>query len=350
MTIAIWAGAAGVGKTAVLGITAQFFAAQQNPNPLLAIDANPDQLLLEYEGVDEHLRLTLKELAAPESMEFLKHALESNNPFYAGKLDKLYPTSPVTDHSGFWKVAPDDPIMQAFALEHLGIYFMHTGSFSAKNAGVSCSHDLIGSLIFMLQRLDDGPQGENANVLIDYAHGEDGFGTPLYPQSDIIVVVTEPTPKSIGITGKYLQIGAQIADDIGRPIDIAVIGNKLSPDADKRNAQESRLRDVATHHYIGGLRRDDALDRDDQITAVTFDSLMEPNREAIAALAHRIKDAGRDPVRKQAWLKRVHAEVSPWYDRMLGTDGEIAEQYERADGHTCGSSGCTNPHHNHGPS
>ena len=345
MTIAIWAGAAGVGKTALSDLTAQHFAQATQDKPTLLIDANPDQLSLEYAGIEEARRLGLEEIGGQDAMAFLVDTLEARNPFYEGKLDHIISTSPVTSNSGFWKVDADDPVMQQFSLEENGINFMQTGAFKAKDVGVSCSHDNIGSLIFAAQRLNDGVQGEDANVLIDYAHGEDGFGTPLYPQSDVIVLVTEPTAKSIGITKRYLEVGAEISEDIGYPIEIAVIGNRLSEDPEKRARQEERLRDAAGERYIGGLWEDAVLDRSEEIGAVKLDDLREENRMAIAALAQTIESVERIPEKKQAWLERVHAETAEWYDSKYGTGDEIATQYKRSGG-TCGS-GCSHPHHNH---
>lgn len=238
MTVAIIGGEGSVGKTSILNLLAQHAALEAKPT--LYIDANPDQNGLEFGGVPDARRAALTGIST--GMAFLTEALEGRNPLYRENPDHVISTSPVTEDSGFWRVDPEDPVMQKFALEQDGLYFMQTGSFTAQDAGIACSHDKIGPLVFMLQRLDDGPNGKNATTLIDYAHGEDGFGTPLYPQADLVIVACRPNKKSRDIMANYLRLADQVGQDIGHRIEVAVIGNQLSADPDKRERQEAYIR------------------------------------------------------------------------------------------------------------
>lgn len=341
MTIAIIGGEGSVGKTSILNLLAQHSALEAKPT--LYIDANPDQNGLEFGGVPEVRRKGLSGIST--GMAFLAQTLEGNNPLYREHLDHVISTSPVTAESEFWSLDPNDPVMQNFALEQDGIHFMQTGSFTAQDAGIACSHDKISPLVFMLQRLDDGTDGKRANVLVDYAHGEDGFGTPLYPQADLVIVACRPNKKSRDIMGNYLRLADQIGHDIRHRIDVAVIGNQLSTDPDKRARQEAYIREVAGRNYVGGLTMDPALEREFENTAAALHELLPANQHAIALLAARLEATQRVPERKQAWLRHVHAETAPWYDKMLGADGAIAAQNEHA-GHTCGH-GCNHHHHDH---
>ncbi len=341
MTVAIIGGEGSVGKTSVLNLLAQHIALEGKPT--LYIDANPDQNGLEFGGVSDAQRAGINGIS--NGMEFLTSTLEGHNPLYRDHLDHVISTSPVTDDSGFWTADRDDPVMQKFAVGHDGISFMQTGSFTSEDAGIACSHDKIGPLVFMLQRLDDGLDGKQATALIDYAHGEDGFGTPLYPQSDLVIVVARPNKKSRDIMANYLRLAEQIGKDIGHNVEIAVVANQLSTDPVKREQQVAYLKEVAGDHYVAGLTMDPVLEREFENTAASLSELKPENQHAIALLAARIDAAQRVPERKQAWLHRVHAETAPWYDKMLDADGAIAAQNDHA-GHTCGH-GCNHHHHHH---
>lgn len=343
MTIGIIGGEGSVGKTTILNLLAQHTS--QAGLPTLYVDANPDQNGLEFGGVPDEARRALPVIST--AMDFLRATLEGRNPLYKDNLDQVITSSPVTKDSGFWRVSADDAVMRKFSLEHHGLSYMQTGSFTVEDAGVSCSHEKTSPLGFMLERLDDGLTGQEAKVLIDYAHGEDGFSTPLYPQSDLVIVAARPNKKSADIMSNYLRLSEEISEKIGHEIEIAAIGNMLSTDSETRTAQEDFLRARAKGCYVGGLTMDPTLEAGFETTVAILGDLSDENQRAIASLAERLDAADRDLDRREAWRRYVHGNFAAYYDDLMDTGGAIAAQEEHA-GHRCGS-GCDHHHHHPDP-
>lgn len=338
MTIIVAGGAGADGKTTVLELLTKFWALE-GKSPL-AIDANPDQNLLSFMGVEGE---------APnlcEQFDFLKDALEKGNPDYPN-LNHIVDTSPVTQHSRRWSLTdPNDPVMNKFALEHQGARLMQTGTYQITDLGSGCLHDKIGPMIFALQRLYDGMDGEEGMVLVDNAHGRDAFGTPLYAQGDVILVVARPNAKSADILRDYVSMAQGVSDQIGFPVQLAVIGNAMSNDPAEFAEEEAFLKNIAGESYIGSLREDPALKRKFSNAGPALDQISEENYRALSALTAHLERAERIPERRKAWMDLCHGKAT-WHDALIGPG--ISEQKtdfvaDSPKAHQCGS-GCNHHHH-----
>lgn len=348
MTIIVAGGAGADGKTTVLELVAKHLAAAgQRP---LAIDANPDQTLLPFFGVAPH--------DAPAQIcndfPFLQNTLEGKNPDYP-QIAHVVDTSPVTPHSVRWQPVDADPVMQRFVLEKDGVRLMHTGTYEARDLGQGCLHDKIGPLVFMLQRLNDGARGENATVLIDNAHGRDAFGTPLYAQGDAILVVARPDAKSAAILRDYLSMAREVERQIGHPVTVMVVGNRLSSDPAERREEEKFLRAIAGKSYIGGLAEDPALKRKFTNEGPRLDQLLPENARTVAHIADTLQTAARNPQRRKDWLDLCHGKAThhdkltaPGISEQKSDYVPDADDHDRDQGHHHGPH-CGHKHHKHGP-
>lgn len=256
MPLIIAGGAGADGKTTVLELIAKYH--RENADTPLVIDANPDQNLASYFGLSD-----IDEAAIPkicEHWEDIRDALEGENPDYPNK-EFIVDTSPVMSGSELWSPANEqDPIMAKFAHVHDGIRFMRTGTYEAKDIGAGCLHDKIGSLVFLLNRMEQ-PQEKAPLVLVDNAHGRDAFGTPLYALGDMVLIVARPEKKSLDIMLDYLKMADEVSKDIGFDVPVAVIGNRFSQDPDIYQAQERIFREYAGDAFVAALQDDDVLDR-----------------------------------------------------------------------------------------
>ena len=257
MPVAIVGGAGSDGKTTVLELVSKYLVTQGN-EPLV-IDANPDQNLASFFGLLKDQEAAILEIC--EHWEDIRDHLEGDNPDYPNR-DFVVDTSPLTAHSGRWNASDHaDPILQKYSRVHDGVRLMRTGTYEIKDIGAGCLHDKIGALTFLLNHMDDGAQGQNRTTFVDNAHGRDAFGTPLYAQGDMTIVVARPEKKSIDIMLDYLKMAEQVEKDIGYPLNIVVVGNRFSTDPAIFQAQEKIFQELAGKRYITALQNDEALER-----------------------------------------------------------------------------------------
>lgn len=347
MTIIVAGGAGADGKTTVLELVAKFLAGEGKAP--LVIDANPDQTLFSFFGVDKadaaaHPRIC-------DHFDWLRQTLEGGNPDYPN-LAHVVDTSPVTPGSRRWDLNDtDETILRKFVLERDGARLMQTGTYEASDLGGGCLHTKIAPLIFMLQRLYDGKYGEAGVVMIDNAHGRDAFGTSLYAQGDAVLVVARPDMKSAEILKDYLGMARAVETQIGHPVRVIVVGNCLSTDPAECAEEEKFLRAIAGDSYIGGLTEDSALKRKFSNTGPALDRISAHNYRVIAHIAGAFEHATRVPERRKAWMDLCHGKAT-WQDALTGPgisgqksdfipDADEDGDYQRL---RCGA-----PGHKHGP-
>ncbi len=348
MTIIVAGGAGADGKTTVLELVAKYLAAEAK-HPL-AIDANPDQTLLSFFGVDKTVAANNPRIC--DNFDWLKEQLEGGNPDYPN-LAHVVDTSPVTEHSHRWALNdPHEPISEKFSLEQDGVRLMQTGTYQASDLGGGCLHTKIAPLIFMLQRLYDGKQGEQGMVLVDNAHGRDAFGTSLYAQGDAVLVVARPDMKSAEILRDYLTMAKEVEKNIGFPVNVIVVGNRLSTDPQEFAEEEAFLKNIAGSAYVGSLQEDPALKRKFNNTGPSLDRLSPHNYRTIAQIASTLEAAERIPERRKAWMDLCHGKAT-WQDVLTGpgiTDQKTDFVPDGHDDHHDHDHGhCDHPGHQHGP-
>jgi CO dehydrogenase nickel-insertion accessory protein CooC1 len=346
MTIIVAGGSGADGKTTVLELVAKYLGAE-GKRPL-AIDANPDQTLFSFFGVDRETASAHPRIC--DHFDMLKSHLEGQNPDYPD-LKKVVDTSPVTGHSRRWSLndAQED-ILKQFALEQDGVRLMQTGTYEASDLGGGCLHTKIAPLIFMLQRLYDGKKGEQGVVLVDNAHGRDAFGTSLYAQGDAVLVVARPDMKSAEILRDYLTMAKAVEKSIGFPVPVIVVGNRLSADPQEFAEEEKFLKDIAGESYIGGLREDPALKRKFSNTGPSLDRLSPHNYRMIAQITHAFEAAERIPERRKAWMDLCHGKAT-WQDVLTapGISSQKSDYVPDAENDDYKRLRCSIPGHQHGP-
>lgn len=369
MPLTVIGGAGADGKTTVLELVSKYLVLQgQEP---LVIDANPDQNIASFFGMPDEQERDLPKIC--EHWDDIRDTLEGQNPDYPNK-DFIVDTSPLTPHSVRWDAKDNnDPILQNYSRAHDGVRFMQTGTYEAQDIGAGCLHDKIGALTFLLNHMNDGVDGQNRMTFVDNAHGRDAFGTPLYAQGDVIMVVARPEKKSLDIMQDYLKMAAQVEQDIGHPINIAVIGNRFSHDPDIYAAQEKIFKALAGDRFIAALQNDDALERgltgeiaslaqssfniaaangDDILSRITLSNkgpdiadISAHNMAAIERVAAHLQHAPRVPERKKEWVELCLGRAE-YLDKLL--DPSVRQQKSDfvADQHQH-KGGCSHPHHHH---
>jgi len=197
-------GKGGVGKTTLTALLAQVYADQHRD--VLAVDADPSPCLAGALGFPEDLRKKLHPIAEMEELIYERTGARK------GQI------------GGFFTINPRvDDIPERFSVVHRGVRLLESGSVELGGSGCICPEAAILKNLFthLLFREDDV-------LLLDMYAGVEHLGRATVDFVDAMIVVVEPTRRSLG-TAKQIKM---LAHDIGLKR-LYLVGNKVR-DEDER--------------------------------------------------------------------------------------------------------------------
>jgi CO dehydrogenase maturation factor len=202
MKIAI-SGKGGVGKTTVAALLAQAYA--DTGRQVLAVDADPSPCLAGALGFPAEQRAGLQPIA---EMDELILERTGARPGTVG---------------GFFTLNPRvDDIPERFSAVHRGVRLLEMGSVELGGAGCICPESAMLKTLFthLLFRRDDV-------LILDMYAGVEHLGRATADFVDAMLVVAEPTRRSLGTAAQI----ARLAGDIGLTR-LYLVGNKGRDAAD----------------------------------------------------------------------------------------------------------------------
>jgi CO dehydrogenase maturation factor len=248
MKLAI-SGKGGVGKTTLAALLAQAYAdAGRN---VLAVDADPSPCLAGALGFPGELRRELHPIAEMDDL-----------------IEERTGAKPGT-RGGFFTINPRvDDIPDRFAVTHRGVRLLEMGSVDVGGSGCICPESAMLKTLFthLLFRKDDV-------LILDMYAGVEHLGRATVDFVDALIVVVEPTRRSLGTAAQIKQL----ANDIGLTR-LWLVGNKV------RNAdEETFLRDETPGiPVLGFLAADLKVQEADRLGVAVYDyvpALHEAGRE-----------------------------------------------------------------------
>jgi CO dehydrogenase maturation factor len=248
MKLAI-SGKGGVGKTTLAALLAQAYAdAGRN---VLAVDADPSPCLAGALGFPGELRRELHPIAEMDDL-----------------IEERTGAKPGT-RGGFFTINPRvDDIPDRFAVTHRGVRLLEMGSVDVGGSGCICPESAMLKTLFthLLFRKDDV-------LILDMYAGVEHLGRATVDFVDALIVVVEPTRRSLGTAAQIKQL----ANDIGLTR-LWLVGNKV------RNAdEETFLRDETPGiPVLGFLAADLKVQEADRLGVAVYDyvpALHEVGRE-----------------------------------------------------------------------
>jgi CO dehydrogenase maturation factor len=259
MKIAV-AGKGGVGKTTVTALLAHHFA--QAGRPVLAIDADPSPCLGPALGFPDAALLDLRPIA--EMGELIAERTGTSAKSSAG---------------GFFRLNPDvADLPERFSATHRGIRLLLLGAVQEGGSGCICpASALLKELVrhVMLKR--------NEVVLLDLYAGVEHLGRGTAEAVDAMLVVAEPTNRSM----RTVRQIAALAADIGiRNIHLA--GNKAGSESDRRFFEE-QAGDIPVAGCLDAAGEAMTADR----TGKVLYDLAPRLAEGIGAIAKRLKETAK---------------------------------------------------------
>jgi CO dehydrogenase maturation factor len=244
-------GKGGVGKSTLTALLAQVYAgAGRN---VLAVDADPSPCLAAALAFPAELRAQLRPIA---EMDELIEERTGAKPGMVG---------------GFFTLNPRvDDIPERFSAIHRGVRLLEMGSVELGGSGCICPESAMLKTLFthLLLRQDDV-------LLLDMYAGVEHLGRATVDFVDAMLIVVEPTRRSLG-TAVQIQ---KLAADIGLTR-LWLVGNKVrdEPDADFLRAEAAGL------PLLGLLPADPAVAEADRLGLSVYDHV-PALRQAAAEMA-----------------------------------------------------------------
>ncbi len=203
MKLAI-SGKGGVGKTTLAALLAQVYA--DSGRQVLATDADPSPCLAGALGFPPELRQQLRPIAEMDAL------IEERTGAKPGTI------------GGFFTLNPRvDDIPERFSVVHNGVRLLEMGSVDLGGSGCICPESAMLKTLFthLLFRKDDV-------LILDMYAGVEHLGRATVDFVDAMLIVAEPTRRSLGTAAQIKQL----ASDIGLTR-CWLVGNKVRNDDEK---------------------------------------------------------------------------------------------------------------------
>lgn len=260
MKIAI-TGKGGVGKTTLTALLAQVYA--DRGRQVLAVDADPSPCLAGALGFTEELRSRLSPIS---EMDELIYERTGARPGTVG---------------GFFTINPRvDDIPERFSVVQRGVRLLEMGAVDTGGSGCICPESAMLKTLFthLLFRKDDV-------LLLDMYAGVEHLGRSTVDFVDAMLVVVEPTRRSLGTAAQIKSL----ANDIGLTR-LWLVGNKVRDDQEA----EFLRQETPGLPVLGMLPADLAVQEADRLGNPVYDYVPALRRSAeqmASALAEAIEPA-----------------------------------------------------------
>lgn len=281
-------GKGGAGKTTLSGLFAAYLA--KNGTSVLAIDADLNMHLGELLGF-EPLPET-SHISHPVAGRAIQDHLRGTNARIK-EPSHFKKSTPPGEGSNLIRVQDEqDFVLTSFAEQKDNLRFMTVGTYSEDGIGTSCYHNNLSILENVLSHTDDG----KGIVVADMVAGIDAFAGTLHAQFDLLVLVVEPTHRSIEVFKQYQAL----AEEAGISDSLVVIGNKVSSEEEEAYLREH----IPAGKLLGFLRRSAYLLKIEREGGAFDVTKLEPeNQELLKTIEERLIVSRTDP---DARLKMLH--------------------------------------------
>ncbi len=213
-------GKGGVGKTTLSALLAQVYADQGRD--VLAVDADPSPCLAGALGFPDELREKLHPIAEMDDLIYERTGAKK------GQV------------GGFFTINPKvDDIPEKFSVIHRGVRLLESGSVELGGSGCICPEAAMLKTLFthLLFREDDV-------LLLDMYAGVEHLGRATVDFVDAMIVVVEPTRRSLGTAAQIKKL----ANDIGLKR-LYLVGNKVRNE-DEQAFLESETPDLPVLGFL----------------------------------------------------------------------------------------------------
>lgn len=182
-------GKGGSGKTTVSSLFISYLALQQHK--VLAVDGD----------INQHLQGALGISATPPPLAdfetIITQYVKGENALIrdASHITRSTPPGPGSTLCTF-----ASPLFENFSVQENGITLMRSGEFHEEEVGMGCYHGKIIPLEILLNHLNFS---HDEFAVVDMTAGADMFSTGMFLKFDVVVIVVEPTNKSMAVYQQF---------------------------------------------------------------------------------------------------------------------------------------------------
>ena len=255
MKLAI-SGKGGVGKTTLTALLAQVYA--NSGRQVLAVDVDPSPCLALALGFPPEARAGLRPIAEMDELIFERTGA------HPGTVGSFFTINPRVDD-----------LPERFWVAQRGVRRLEMGSVDIGGSGCICPESALLKTLFthLLFRKDDV-------LILDMYAGVEHLGRATADFVDVMLVVVEPTRRSLGTAAQIKALAA----DIGLTR-LGLVGNKV------RNAEEAAFLETESPGLpiFGFLPADLAVQEADRLGAAVYD-YVPALRQVAEAIAERLEE------------------------------------------------------------
>ncbi len=241
-------GKGGVGKTTLSALLAQVYA--DRGRNVLAVDADPSPCLAGALGFPDELRQKLEPISEMDELIFERTGAKPGT------------------IGGFFTLNPRvDDIPERFSVMHRNVRLLEMGAVDIGGSGCICPESAMLKTLFthLLFRKEDV-------LILDMYAGVEHLGRATVDFVDAMIVVVEPTRRSLGTAGQIKKL----ANDIGLT-KLWLVGNKV------RNEQEALFLENETPGLplLGTLPADMGVQEADRLGIAVYDHVLALKSAAV---------------------------------------------------------------------
>ncbi len=212
-------GKGGSGKTSVAMLLSKWLA--HHKKPIITIDADINQHLGDALGLTEKEQKTTPQLG--NEMQRIKTYLRGTNKNITTPKEMIKTSPPGTGSQLL--TFSTDKFWNYFERNANGVRLLSTGEIQEQDIGVRCYHAKTGIVELILNHLVDK---KDEWVVVDMTAGADAFASGIFTKFDLLLVIVEPTKKSLKVYKQYKKH----AEEFG--VTIKALGNKIFDKTDEK--------------------------------------------------------------------------------------------------------------------
>lgn len=308
-------GKGGSGKTTCAALFCHY--AKKHKIPLLAIDADINIHLPNLLGFSDPIPKELY-LSHPQSVEYIRSYLRNDNERIVS-LSHFKKTTPPTAESGYCVLHRDnDPLLTRHSLSDGFLHLMVVGTYEKEEIGASCYHNNLSVLENILSHTID----YSGLVIADMVAGVDSFAGTLHTQFDVMVVVVEPTQRSIEVFEQFTALACAA----GTNDTLYAIGNKAHDFSDESFLQQR----IPPDKLIGIISDSQIIRASDRSESCLSSSSIDPEMQKVFLKIYTILAKNQmDPQDRLKRLWNIHTRYCA-QDFIKDRFGDLSYQIDRS--------------------
>jgi CO dehydrogenase maturation factor len=295
-------GRGGSGKTTLAALFARYLHSQGGP--VWAIDADINQNLAAALGADPET--FAGPAALGDRLDELKEYLRGRNPRITSTA-AMVKTTPPGQGSNLLRPFEPVPVLAGCVTTVDGVGLSVTGAFAEADLGVACYHSKVGAVELILNHLVDH---EHEYVIVDMTAGADAFASGLFSRFDRVLVVCEPTLRSVGVYRQFVAYASEF------DIPVHAVGNKITGALDR-----AFLRDQLGDAMVAQLSLSKHIRSGERGVPRPIAELEPRNHNALAQIRRLVDATPRDWARYLRHAIEFHLRnARAWANARVGED------------------------------